>query len=120
MGCGGGGGPFDTSEPAQLVATAPQVTIDPILTTGDVVGNYQMSGIPDGLGAYEQNGEIQLYMNHELDGTPSDARVSHLTLNQDRAVVAGEYRVDGTEGLKGLRPSTPRMIRDVPTDLTGE
>src|SRR5262245_14450389 len=120
MGCGGGGGPFDTSEPAQLVATAPQVTIDPILTTGDVVGNYQMSGLPDGLGAYKQNGEIQLYMNHELDGTPSDARVSHLTLNADREVVAGEYVVDGSEGLKELCSSSLSMISGVPTYLTGE
>jgi Alkaline phosphatase PhoX len=119
-GCGDGGGASDTSEPAQLVATAPQVTIDPILTTGDVLGDYQMSGVPDGLGAYKQNGEIQLYMNHELDGTPSDARVSHLTLNDDREVVAGEYVVDGSEGLKNLCSSSLSIISGVPTYLTGE
>src|SRR4029453_16096491 len=62
----GGGdddGTFDTAEPAQLVATAPRVEIDPILTAGDVVDDYQMSGIPDGLGAFEQDGRIQLYRN---------------------------------------------------------
>src|SRR5262249_3126793 len=80
-----------------------------------------MSGIPDGLGAYkQQNGEIQLYMNHELDGTPSDACVSPLTLNHDRQVVAGEYVVDGSEGLKELCSSSLSIISGVPTYMTGE
>ncbi|HEY3182597.1 MAG TPA: hypothetical protein VGJ77_07180 [Gaiellaceae bacterium] len=59
---------FKTARPAQLVPLEAGVVIDPILSTGDVVpgsGNpaqeagqppdnpdYQMSGIPDGLGAY--------------------------------------------------------------------
>jgi hypothetical protein len=111
---------FDTDDPAQLVATAPQVKIDPILTTGDVVGDYQMSGVPDGLGAYEQHGRIQLYMNHELEGTPTDARVSHLTLNDDRKVVAAEYVVDGSEGFGPLCSSSLSIISGVPTYLTGE
>ena len=52
-----------TSRPAQLVATTPGVRIRPILSVGDVVGGrlggYQMTGIPDGLGAYRtsDNGE---------------------------------------------------------------
>jgi Alkaline phosphatase PhoX len=111
---------FDTREPSQLVATAPRVKIDPILTTGDVVGDYQMSGVPDGLGAYDQHGRIQLYMNHELDGTPSDARVSHLTLKTDRKVVAGEYVVDGSEGFTSFCSSSLSIISGVPTYLTGE
>jgi hypothetical protein len=140
-GCGGGGGatsdqttattgpsqkavrthhPVDTSESAQLVATAPGVTIDPILTTGDVVGAYQMSGVPDGLGAYAEHGRVQLYMNHELEGAPSDARISHLTLNGDREVVAAEYALDGSEGLKDFCSSSLSIIAGVPTYLTGE
>jgi hypothetical protein len=119
-GCGDDDGTSDTSKPAQLVATAPQVQIDPILTAGDVVGDYQMSGVPDGLGAYEQDGRIQLYMNHELEGTPSDARVSHLTLNGDRQVVAAEYVVDGSEGFGPLCSSSLSIISGVPTYLTGE
>ena len=44
---------FKTSRPAQLVPWTPGngVVIDPIISTGDVVGGYQMSGIPDGLGS---------------------------------------------------------------------
>ncbi len=119
-GCGDDDGTFDTSEPAQLLATAPRVKVDPILTTGDVVGDYQMSGIPDGLGAYARHGRIQLDMNHELEGTPSDARVSHVTLNDDREVVAAEYVVDGSEGFKNFCSSSLSIISGVPTYLTGE
>ena len=59
---------FKTARPAQLVPLEPGVVIDPILSAGDIVpgtGNpaqeagqppdnpdYQMTGIPDGLGAY--------------------------------------------------------------------
>ena len=46
-----------TAKPPYLVPTAPGVIVDPILSTGDIVPTgqvpaYQMSGIPDGLGAY--------------------------------------------------------------------
>jgi hypothetical protein len=35
---------------------------------------YQMSGIPDGLGAYKSDkGMLKVLMNHELDGTPPDS-----------------------------------------------
>jgi len=38
-----------------LVPLAPEVKIDPIISTGDVVGGtlggFQFSGIPDGIGA---------------------------------------------------------------------
>ena len=62
-----------TSRPAQLLATAPGLRIRPILSVGDVIGGrlggYQMTGIPDGLGAYNQSGSVQLLMNHELGRT---------------------------------------------------
>ena len=50
-----------TMRPPQLVATATGVIVDPILSTSDVVPDgqtpqYQMSGIPDGLGAYSNRG----------------------------------------------------------------
>jgi hypothetical protein len=47
---------YKTTRPAQLVATESGVVIDPILSTGDTVGSYQMSGIPDGMGAYRSGG----------------------------------------------------------------
>jgi hypothetical protein len=110
---------FKTARPAQLMPLEPGVVIDPVLSAGDVVpgtGNpaqeagqppdnpdYQMSGIPDGLGAYlagssgsddgqswnrvftrgvdgedDDEGDagratLEVLMNHELDGTGPDS-----------------------------------------------
>src|SRR5215210_3787495 len=80
-----GGRGVKTVKPPYLVGTAPGVVVDPILSTADVVPNgqtppYQMSGIPDGLGAYANKkggsrahkgrGQLPetftLVMNHEL------------------------------------------------------
>jgi hypothetical protein len=61
---------FKTAKPPYLLPAAPGVVIDPILTTGDIVPGaetqpaiggppvpYQMTGIPDGIGAYEGRGD---------------------------------------------------------------
>ena len=81
---------------------------------------FILSGLAKLAAAYEQRGRIQLYMNHELEGTPSDARVSHLTLNGDRQVVAAEYVLDGSEGFTTFCSSSLSIISGVPTYLTGE
>ena len=36
---------FKTAKPPYLVPMVPGVAVDPILSTGDVIGGYQMSGI---------------------------------------------------------------------------
>ncbi|TXT21888.1 MAG: CHU large protein [Gallionellaceae bacterium] len=46
-----------------------------VLTAGDSVGGYQMSGIPDGLGAYDNGDDtFTVLMNHEIPGTSGVAR----------------------------------------------
>src|SRR4051812_47209347 len=76
----GEGGSFTDARP-YLVALEKGVEITPIITAGDVVGGYQMSGIPDGMGWYQSGtGTIELFANHELDGRPAYARVSQFTL----------------------------------------
>ena len=57
---------FKTSKPPYLVPIASGVVTDPILSAGDTIGSYQMTGIPDGLGAYKDSGMLQVLMNHEL------------------------------------------------------
>src|SRR5919106_10233 len=78
---------FKTAKPPYLVPTAPGVVVQPILSAGDVITNsphpldYQMSGIPDGLGSYRgklgwededahsrgsRRGLVNIVMNHEL------------------------------------------------------
>ena len=66
-----------TDNPAYLVAEPGSgVVIDPIISTGDIVGGYQMSGIPDGLGAWKAGGNtLEVVMNHELGRTfPGDRK----------------------------------------------
>ena len=59
-------GPSST-QTAYVVPTQTGVTFTPIMTTGDSVGTYKMCGIPDGLGAFDNNdGTFTLLMNHEL------------------------------------------------------
>ncbi|HEX9273381.1 MAG TPA: phytase [Candidatus Binatia bacterium] len=59
-------GPSTTTEP-YLVPSVPGVKFISILTVGDVIGNYRMVGIPDGLGAFNSGKEnFTLLMNHEI------------------------------------------------------
>ena len=52
----------------QPVATGVQFTA--MITAADTIGGYKMSGIPDGLGAFDNgDGTFTLLMNHELTNT---------------------------------------------------
>jgi hypothetical protein len=121
---GPGAAAVTTARPPQLVALAGGVVIEPILTTGDVVGGYQMSGVPDGLGAFPSGpNAIELYMNHELsfaDDDPSDARISHLTLDDTGDVVSAGYVLDGSEGFEEFCSATLAMVGRTPWFFTGE
>jgi len=104
------------------------VDIVPILTTGDVIGGavtgYQMSGVPDGIGAYRSShSTIEVLLNHELafaDDDPSNSRISHLTLNNDGEVIAARYALTGREGFEEFCSSTLAEIGGTPWYFTGE
>jgi Ca2+-binding RTX toxin-like protein len=74
-------GPSSSQTP-YLVPTYPGVQITSIMTVGDSVNlkpdgvtPYRMVGIPDGLGAYDNNdGTFTLLMNHEIPSTLGVAR----------------------------------------------
>ena len=101
----------DTSGPSSsatpyLVGVAPGVKITSLITAGDSVNNkpdgtpYRMVGIPDGLGAFDNNdGTFTVLMNHELRNTAGVVRahggmgafVSQWIINKnDLRVVHGE------------------------------
>ncbi len=117
-----------TRERPYLVAEDPTFEIVPILTTGDVMEDYQMAAVPDGLGAYVEDDEVVVFMNHELttddDENLSNARVSRLVLNRGTgAVTSGEYVVGGTEGYERLCSAFlagPEVGFDDRVFLTGE
>jgi hypothetical protein len=117
---------FKTARPAMLAPLEPGIVIDPILSVGDIVGSYQMTGIPDGLGAYKDgNGRLQVMMNHELDGpaVPPNvgARISKITLNRKtHGVLAASYPFTGLEGFVRFCSSTLELINGTPWYFTGE
>jgi hypothetical protein len=112
-----------------LVASDPsQLTITPLLTSGETVGDYQMAGTPDGLGAYRDGNSVVVFMNHEWrteEGEHiTDARVSRLTLDgTSGAVLSGSYPIDGSEGYWSFCSAFlagPEVGFDSPVFLTGE
>jgi hypothetical protein len=133
---------FKTAKPPYLVPTASGVQVDPILSTGDIVGGYQMSGIPDGLGAYKGQGDgdddddngrskrggtFTVVMNHELGRSfPNmppgvDARISRVDIDRRTHSVHGaEYLFTGNEGYERFCSSTLEMIFGRPFYFTGE
>ena len=120
--------PFVTSSPPMIVAFEPGVEIEPLLTTGDVIGGrlggFQFSGVPDGIGVYPSSPDrLEVFVNHETSyryGDPAWSRVSHLTLDENAAVVAAGYAVDGTERYEYFCSSTLEVLDGVPWYLTGE
>jgi hypothetical protein len=117
-----------TARPPQLVPMEPGVVVDPILSVGDIVGGYQMSGIPDGLGAYKDGqNRLHVLMNHELGRTfPAlppgvDARISKVTLNRKtHGVLSATYLFNGSEGFERFCSSTLEVINGTPYYFTGE
>jgi hypothetical protein len=130
VGLAGSAPGFKTARPAQLAPMAPGVIVDPILSVGDIVPGttYQMSGIPDGLGAYKDGqNRLHVLMNHELGRTfPAlppgvDARISKVTLNRDtHGVLSATYLFNGSEGFERFCSSTLEVIQGTPYYFTGE
>ena len=62
-------GPSNSQSP-YVLPSLPVVQTTSILSVGDSIGGYRMVGIPDGLGAFDnQDGTFTLLMNHELGNT---------------------------------------------------
>ena len=87
-----------------LVASDPdQLSITPLLTSGETVDDYQMAGTPDGLGAYQRRRSRRRLHEPRMatdEGKHlTDARVSLFTLDRTSAAVPpGSYPIDGSEG----------------------
>jgi hypothetical protein len=119
---------FKTAKPPYLVPLTPGAAVDPIISAGDIVGGYQMTGIPDGLGAFNDGGDaLQVMMNHELGRTfPAvppgvDARISKLTLNRKtHGVLGAQYLFTGQEFFERFCSATLETIQGTPYYLTGE
>lgn len=54
-------------KPVYMETVASGATLKVLATTGDKIGEYTLPAIPDGLGAYMDNGKLKLLMNHEYN-----------------------------------------------------
>jgi hypothetical protein len=108
-------GQLTSSRPFLLPTDGAHVTITPLITSGEAIGDFQFAGTPDGMGAYQDGDDIILFVNHELEpaepgsdeGNLSASRVSRLVLDGTTgAVKSGSYMLDGREGWWGLCSGT--------------
>ena len=98
----GSTGPSTTKSP-YLIGTSTGVTFTSLFTAGDVVGDYTMVGIPDGLGAFDNNdGTFTVIMNHELGATVGASRahgsqgafISRWNINKSNlSILSGEDQI---------------------------
>ena len=102
---------FVTSRPAQARTLLPQAEVKPIISVGDAIPGQESNPdpeqrvwapIPDGLGAYQQGGDLVLFANHEIasggvDARFRNARVSRLVIDPATlSVQSGSYPITGT------------------------
>ena len=115
---GGHHGGFKTAQPAMLTAVAPDVTVTPLMTVGDVLSSgYRFEAIPDGISVRPRGrGVVDLYINHETSKVPfpyvtaaptatngendfDNAQVSRLSLSQRSAgVLNGSFAISSASG----------------------
>jgi hypothetical protein len=79
-----------TGTPPYVVPVAAGVRTSSLLTVGDSAGGYRMVGIPDGMGAYRNDGNrFTVLMNHELNETQGIVR-----RHGQRGAFVSEWSID--------------------------
>lgn len=116
-----------------LIADDPgKYAITPVLTRGDMVGDYQFAGTPDGMGFYKDGGDVVGFVIHEFtpkeagsdEGNLSGGRVSRLVMDaKTGAVTSGSYALKGGENYWDLCSASLADAANgysTPTFLSGE
>lgn len=106
-----------TSNTPYLTATQPLAKFTSLLTATETAGGYKMCGLPDGLGAFDNNdGTFTVLMNHEMGNTVGATRahgskgafVSKWVIRKsDMSVISGS---DLIQNVNLWNPSTSSYI----------
>jgi hypothetical protein len=109
---------FKTSQSSMLTPVMPGVTVEPLLTVGDVLpGGFRFEAIPDGISLRTRGqGRVDLFVNHETSKVPFpyntatptaangendfvNSQVSKLALNQHSAgILSASYVIPSSAG----------------------
>ncbi|NBV64370.1 MAG: hypothetical protein EBR71_07875 [Planctomycetes bacterium] len=84
-------GPSSSATPYVIAADgSPVREVVSILTVGDSIGGFQLTGIPDGIGSFMEGDNVRIAINHEhtsaMNSVPVGQRVGRL----EHLQVAGE------------------------------
>ena len=92
---------FKTAQPAMLDEVMTGVTVEPLLTVGDILpSGFRFEAVPDGIALRTRGqGRVDVFVNHETSKVPfpftvsatsssgendfDNAQISHLILNQN-------------------------------------
>jgi hypothetical protein len=61
---------FQTAQAPMLDPVIPRAWVDPIITTGETIGDYRFEAIPDGIAVRKDRGDVEAYVNHETSTVP--------------------------------------------------
>ena len=109
-----------SSSQSSYVQGATGFNITSLLTAGDSIGGYRMSGLPDGLGAFDNgNGTFTVLMNHEIGASAGITRahggagafVSQWVINKSTlAVQSGGDLIQRVYGWDAASQSTGAQV----------
>ena len=112
-----------THTPPYVLPVAAGVRTASLLTVGDSVEGYRMAGIPDGMGAYRNDGNgLTLLMNHEineLSGNRAPARTARrvrVGVVDRSQVVRGHVRARSHRSGRPVLGLPRRRVLAVPAD----
>ena len=86
-----------------MEAANPAVSLTPIATSGDSIGNYLIGGVPDGMGVIKSGNKLRIITNHEWSSsnTIAAARASNTGLTNGSYVSELHYDLTKKEIVAG-------------------
>ena len=79
------------------------VSLEPIATSGDSIGNYLIGGVPDGMGVIQSGNKLRVITNHEWSSSNAiaAARASNADLTNGSYVSEMHYDLSKKEIVAG-------------------
>ena len=99
-----------STAPTYMEPVAPSVSLTPFLTSGDLIGSYQIPGIPDGLGVLKDGNRLRILTNQEWSASNTTAAVRNSTGGQTKGAFISELTYNTKTG-------TVTQAKDFMTDV---